>query len=464
MINKSGFLPGGGRSSTLFLCVFFILINIPFLIHDFTFSDRFFSGDRLHQRHDKIEYAFHAVETPYAQIIVATEEREAATTLFERVVALSGPGDYLLHGFLLETGGRPLVLFVQLGLALIAALCVLQLGLLLGLTERFALVGALLYSALPGTIGNAHQLVTEGVFNPLVVIAIYLLTRCLSGQFEYRWLLIASLAIACASFLRVQLLLFPLVVAMLMLYDQRGKAAKATALFLVLSMGIPLGIIAFEGFLKGTFAVGASDFSLAHNFYLRSERIAAVAGLAFDGTVFPGKQMPLSAFLEYIFAHPIAYIQTVFTDVVNIIVNPGTKWFATDYLHVVDFSENYRYFVDVRDQQGLWGVALAILGQGPLFAMSFFGGMIVWCLILLGAGIGAIVFLSRTNVSLVVKALLVLFVLYEIGVSVVAGGLPRWTYRTPFEFLIVAMLAFSLEWFWSRMEVRRSALASEGHP
>ncbi len=461
MSSKSGFLPGGGRSSALILCAFFVLINIPFLIHDFTYADQFFSGDRINPRFEKIGYAFHGDDTPYALDHLTEERRETATTFWERVVALSGPGDYLLHGTLLEFGGRPLVLFVQLGLALIAAICVFQLSLLLGLTERFALISALLYTALPGTIGNAHQFVTEGVFNPLVVIAIYLLARCLSGRVEWGWLLLAALAIACASFLRIQLLLFPLFIALLLVYEHRGRAATATAFFLTLSMGIPLGILVLESFVNGSFAVGPNDASLAHNFFLRVERIAAVEGFAFDKAAYHAGQMPLADFLSFVLAHPIAYLKTVFTDVVNIIANPGTKWFATDYLRIVDFSEDYRYFVNVRDQQGLWGVALAILGQGPAFAMSFFGGMIIWGFILLGGAIGALIFLSRSDVSLALKALVVGFVLYELAVSVVAGGLPRWTYRTPFEFLIVAMLAFSLEWFWSRMATRRSPLLSE---
>jgi hypothetical protein len=442
--------------------VFFIVINIPFLIHDFTYSDQFFSGDRINTRFEKIDYVFHGEATPYARSHLTDEQLQAGTTFLERVAALSGPGDYLIHGALIEFGGRPLVLFVQLILALVATLCVFQLGLLTGLTERFALIAALLYTSLPGTIGNAHQFVTEGIFNPLVVIAIYFVTRCLSGRIEPRWLLLAALAMACASFLRIQLLLFPLFVALLILYEHRGKAVAATAMFLSLSMGIPLGILVLEGVLNGSFGVGPKDASLAHNFLLRVERIAMVEGFAFDRATYDGEQMPLSDFLSFILIHPIAYLQTVFTDVVNIMINPGTKWFATDYLRIVDFSEDFRYFVDIRDQRGLWGVALAILNQGPAFALSFFGGMIVWALILLGSAIGAALFLSRSDLSLVLKVLLVGFVLYEVAVSVVAGGLPRWTYRTPFEFVIVVMLAFSLEWLWSKMEARRAPLLNEG--
>ncbi|TMG78637.1 MAG: hypothetical protein E6H77_05990 [Betaproteobacteria bacterium] len=79
-------------------------------------------------------------------------------------------GDWLPQALLYAAGGQYFVIAAQVLLALASVLWVHEIGLRLGLRENAAQGAALLYALLPHTLVFPHQLASEAISVPLVIL------------------------------------------------------------------------------------------------------------------------------------------------------------------------------------------------------------------------------------------------------------------------------------------------------
>src|SRR5262249_35577761 len=124
--------------------------------YDLAHPDRFLHADRAGERIAAVQGFAQALQTG----------RLWGYTTSHGIV-----GDWLPQALLYVAGGAYFVIAVQVLLALASVLWVRDIGLRLGMAEGPARGAALLYALLPHTLVFPHQLASEAIFVPLVVLS-----------------------------------------------------------------------------------------------------------------------------------------------------------------------------------------------------------------------------------------------------------------------------------------------------
>ncbi len=269
-------------SSWLIACLaLFVVLHGALLAYDIHNPQAFYGGDRGDKRANKI-YVFlgipemRKVSSPTWSSIPANPfgDQVPQLSLTEKLLNLGPPGDYLAHALPYWLGGPFCVIFVQLALALIAVVCVFRLGLRLGLSERYAFCATALYIVLPGSLYQPHQLVTEGLFNPLLAIATYLLVRTVEEPFRWRVFLAALVLLAVAMEIRTQLLLYPFVLAAIFVYWQRQRWVRLVVATFVVCFAIPVVWSIFVSLQPDNLVITPTELSPLRNLSGIVERMA----------------------------------------------------------------------------------------------------------------------------------------------------------------------------------------------
>ena len=431
------------RRSLWLIVLIFVAVHGLLIVHDLTTADAFLQGDRAGIRLEKILYLLRGwdAENPFQYLTVDSEH---GSSFVERLVELGSPGDYVLHAALYGLGGSTAVIAVQLVLALLSTLCVFWLAGLVGLTRRIAVIAAIVYALLPGSLMQPHTLVSEALYNPLVVIALTLIVRNVEADFRNDLFCLALALLAVAIFVRLQLLLFPLVLAAILVCSDRSRTLGRTAPILLICFVLPLAWMLLLYGQTGEVSMGSSDNSLGRNLFETSRRLAAIGGFPFDPSAYPSEEMPLSVFASAVVEHPAPYVRMKASDVANQFLNPGVNAFAGHYLGVLDTAQDWTYWKQIRDKEGLWGLIREIVRWGPAFALTFLGAVVVWGLFLACMAVGLIVFLRADRPSAASKAILLGYLAYGAAIVHVSSGV-RWTHRTSIEFVMVLLFAAGLE-------------------
>ena len=446
MISRSA--RGSKESSVpiLPILLLFMVVHGLLLIHDIVRPDAFLTGDRAVGRLEKILYLLHGHDGPH--VFEYLKFAEGSLSLPERLLEIGSPGDYILHAALYGVGGQYLIIFVHLVLAFLSVLCVYRLAVLLGQPQRYGLVAASVYVVLPGSLMLPHQLVTEGIFNPLIVIAFYLIIRTVEEEFR-KGLFVATLALLAISiFVRFQMIFYPIILAVILAFAFRNRRLdKILPIFLICFLG-PLAWMLFVWSQTGTFSMGESDHSVAVNFFIRAQRMADAGGFAFAAADYPGGEMAANEFVSLVMRHPSAYLRTVVSNLANVSLNPGLNAFAGHYLGLFD-TEYLTYWRESLDSHGVGYVVGQIVGRDASFAVPMMVAAVVLGLIGLCSAFGLVVWLRDDRCSWASKAILLSYLVYGLLAVVVLGG-TRWGHRTPVEFVIVILFVFGLERIFRR--------------
>lgn len=444
----------------LFACLaLFVAVHGVLLAYDVHNPEVFYGGDRGAKRANKIFVLldnpnFRKVSSPTwssipAQPLGPTVPPMSTT---QKLLNLGPPGDYLVHALPYRLGGSFAVIGLQLVLGFIAVVCVFRLGERLGLGGPYAFCATVLYLLLPGSLYQPHQLVTEGLFNPLLAISTYLLVRTVEEPLRWRIFLTALALLAVAMEIRTQMLLYPFVLAAIFIAWQRQQWVRLVVPTLVICFAIPVAWAVFVSLQPPDLVVAPTELSPLRNLSGIVERMSIRGGFPFDRAAYPGEQIPILDFLGYVFRYPIAFLEAKVTDVVEIVLNPGITGFGK-YLRIDLF--NFRtdtgrlFWSQVKWNSGVIGVIQELWHQKLAFLVPFVGACVVWAIILAIALIGAWRMVSDRQIGSATKAILVSLVVYDLSI-VQVGEMTRVTHRSPVEFIIAIWFAIGLRWLMQR--------------
>jgi hypothetical protein len=340
-------------------------------------------------------------------------------------------GDWLPQGLLYLAGGQYLVIAAQLALVVASVAWVREIGLQVGLPEGRARAAALLYGLLPHTLVFPHQLASEAVFVPLVVLAFRLSLPRLAPS--------GALALGFATLVRPVTALWPLVQAAL----AHGPLARRAA-FVVLAAAPLLGWMSFVFFATGEFSMGRSGHDLGTNLYWRMQRMGAALPPAERPPVEPQghREATLGEYLRFVAAHPVAAAAHSARDVVAVTLKSGVERLTLDYLNLFpqarrtlqDSDEGWRADVE---RDGALHTALALLRAQPWLVLSSALGSLFFAGVLALAAAGFLAALRAPPVPARAVAL-GLFLLYIVATAQAVDAAQS-RHRAPAEFALCVL-------------------------
>jgi hypothetical protein len=230
-------------------------------------------------------------------------------------------GDWLPHALLYLAGGQYLVIAVQVILALASVYWLQQIGRRLGLGEGPAVAAAMLYGLMPHTLVFPHELATEALIAPLIILAFYFTA---GSSF-----LAGGAAIGFATLIRPVTALWPLV---------QGFAQKSTPhqrwVYVAAGLAPLLAWMSFILAATGEFSMGRSGHDLGANLYGRMHLMAATLPEDERPSVRgPGERRAgIGEYLAFVAAHPVEAAKHSGRDLFTLVLKSGIERVTIDYL------------------------------------------------------------------------------------------------------------------------------------
>ena len=454
-------------SSWLLACLaLFVVLHGALLAYDVRNPEAFYNGDRADKRANKV---FVLLDIPDMREVWSPPWSSIPGHPFggtvpqlsvpEKLLNLGPPGDYLLHALPYGLGGPIAVILVQVALALAAVVCVFRLGLRLGLSEGYAFVATALYTLLPASLQQPHQLVSEGLFNPLLAIATYFLVRTVEEPFRWRVVLTALVCLALAMEVRNQLLPYPFVLVAIFLYWRQEKWMRLVIATLVVCYAIPVAWAIFVALQPDELVVATTELSALRNLSGLVARMAIRGGFAFDRSIYPGEEMPIADFLGYVLRYPLALLQVKMTDAVEILANPGITGLGRHLgIDLFDFrTETGKLFwAQLKWNVGLPTIMRGLFRQDLAFLVPLLAATAAWLFVLAMAVFGAFVLIRDRRISGATKAIVLSMIVFNLAI-VQVSEMVRVGQRTPVEFAITILFAIGMR----RLLQRRSVAAAD---
>ncbi len=372
-------------------------------------------------------------------------------------------GDYAAHALLYALGGRPMVILFQVMLLLASGIGVAGLARLLGLPPTAQATSVALYFALPHSLVFPHQLATEALQVPLLVISTWLL--CIAVRDEDLWLLLSSaLLLGLATLIRPITLLWP---AMIFLVGSFLGTRKFAAVFVVVAYAPVLLWMSFVWETTGTFGLGESSHSLARNLYMRVAEVAAgmppleARKLTTEHLAQSGYgRMGVGEYLEVALQYPGPFAGAAARDAAVFWGKSGIERLTVDYLGseaqfaaLTDRDIGWRKRLDteslMKTLQYVWRYT------GPVLLISLVGSVLLLAMVAL-ALYGAVAWIrrpadaARSDASKLAASLLIVLPVYVFMFSLVVMS-ARSGHRAPAEFSLVLLAVYG----WCSWRQRR---------
>jgi hypothetical protein len=442
-----------------YLAGVFVLMHLIFLIHNIYSPQAFLQGDRAGRRVEKTEYLFHGHNSNYPFKNLNFSHNEGSSFM-DRLVEIGAPGDYLIQGVLYEYGGRLLVISMQILLSALSVFAVYRLASLLGLTQKFAFLGAAVYSCLPNTLLQAHVWTSESLYSPLLAIAIYLIASAFEKGFKSYHYVAGLTVMGVGIFVRFELILYPIIMAIIVAWHDKRSWIRRVLAIAVACLWLPVSWMSIVYIKSGELDAGASQ-PLGYALYETAKRMASANNLPFDSgqyvkrpPPYPGRLMSVQEFIQFASEHPMIYIRNELTDAINLFLNPGFYWLGARYFRIYEAADHSSYWREVRDREGLLGLGREIVAWGAKFYVPMAIFSLLWGGVVLISLVGIFVLVHSEKVCLATKLLLLTYLGYSSSVAFIASA-TRWTYRSHFEFVIVVLFALGAEFLWERAKNER---------
>ncbi|WP_407152807.1 hypothetical protein [Bradyrhizobium sp. ORS 86] len=406
----------------LLLGALFVGIHASLFYFDLTDPAAFLRGDRAIDRLAHVDGLLAA----------------GSSTIVHAALDSGVPGDFLQHAVLYAIGGRYLVIITQVALQLFTVLLMYSFVARTSGSAKVAAAAGILIVIMPGSLLNPHLLVTEAWFTTLLLIGTVSVCeavdtpRAAPSPF-YLYLGFASLGLASA--IRPQGLLIPLVLTPYLLFafpKARGRSLKAALLAYAL---FPLSWMTLRFLLVGDFGLGSSNADLATNLAFRADRILS---LPLDST----GRMDLLPFIRLAAAHPLAFLNTIYADAFNLILNPGANHLFGYYLQFGETLNGFSW-LKVRDQSGLGGVVAELLTRNTTLVALFGIWTAIHAAVLLGVTMAGME-IVRDRHRMPRWIWIVMIVVVTTAFSGFAAGLVRWDLRSGIEPLLAILAAYGL--------------------
>lgn len=424
----------------LFIALLFLVVHALLAATiDANDPGAFLRADRAHER-------MHALQ----QLIEADSPQE-----FVRHLATHGVvGDYAAHALVYFMGARPAIIFTQIALALLSGIAVFRIGILIGLSRGMSALAMGIYLGLPHTLVFPHQLATEALHAPLVVISTWMLAEGLHER-SSTMLLWSAVCIGVATLIRPISLLWPAVAGVATVL---GRGPRHGAMYVGIASLPALAWMTFVAVQTGHFGLGESSHSMGRNLYLRVARITAamppVRRDAARATHLNSKDRSLGPveYFRFTAEYPGASLNHVMRDAAAFFGKSGIERVTIDYLAARPGARA------VQNPNGGWRQQLERRGPiatldylwrtlGPVLLVSLAGVAAMIALVVL-ACMGALQFIRRChdirNPATLLGLVLIAIVLYTFAFAQVVNAVQS-RQRAPveFAFVLLAVAGFS---------------------
>jgi len=355
------------------------------------------------------------------------------------MLQLGAPGDYGVQAFLWSVGGPGLLLAVQLAAFLGSLVLLYWMMRQLDIPARASGVAIVAYAVLPSNLHQPHTLMSEALFNPLVIVvglgAVRIFGERSLGLGRATWW---GAAAGCAVLIRAVFLpVLPALSAVLIAI--RGARWRALALANVLAI-FPLGIWAGIAHLHGQpFELGGQNFGFRWNLEKRMQRMGSLGGSPIPASL--EHSAGLADYLAYAFANPVPFARIHATDVANLVVNPGVNHTFGRFLHLFPMDESTSYWPHLVETQGFLAAARELARRQPARIACNAVVTLAWLAFLAVALWGAND-LGRGPHRPVACALGLILALVCAGSF--AADAVRWGHRSPGEFALAVFFAAGL--------------------
>ena len=335
---------GVGRRCLITVVCAFIAIHLLLAVLDFYHPAGFLRADRAVMRMSEITRVLGGEYWPFVKAFLGSHG----------VI-----GDYGAHAILYAIAGRPGVILCQLALLLASGFAVFRLAGLLGMSPKLQAISMGLYLALPHSLVFAHQLATEALHVPMLVISTWLI--CESIRKNDIWLaVISALSLGLATLIRPITLLWPIVVAGVAILLRRRRLGVT---FVAVSYVPVLLWMSFIWQETGSFGLGESNHSLSRNLYLRVASIALTMPKAEAADVERqylnrGEfgRMGAIEYAEFALHYPLPFMAEALRDAAIFLGKSGVErltvdYFASDaqFLALTNTESGWRQHLDTAD-------------------------------------------------------------------------------------------------------------------
>ncbi len=466
----SNVLPSPDVRGTV-LPVFYLLgtAHAALFAFDLVFSAGFLRADRAEQRALAIQ-----------RLLEAFPDRG------RMLDAIAGQGiffDYGFHALAIALSGRMGLIAAQIVLGIVGACCVSYIALRTFNSRRLAIAAGILYGLLPQSLAFPHQLLTESIANPMLIIAVALFIRALDEPRRQACWWLAGLAFGIAGAVRPALCLLPLAACTVLAWVRwRAVPAWNVSAFFAGSFVLLIAWCFFMWVQVGRFGLGESGQDLGLNFADSVAKVLLREGVGpADGTrpEWLPERLSVSEYLTYMREYPLGFANLYS---MNVFVMTSDSGIGRLYVDLLGLGAEARLALQdpvngwraqltnhglmAMFRQGL-AVAPGTIVAGTVGAVAFafvnLGVLAAYVALLSNAGLWA----RRTGGRLVQRwgvAFLLLTPLYVIVTSQVVAYAPsRHRSQGEFAWAILACLGWTLLWQWrSRRALLERLLGSNG--
>jgi hypothetical protein len=392
---------------------------------------KFQLGDRAWDRTAKID------------ALLQTPDLDAAIAM---LFYNGAPGDYIFFLPAYAAFGAAGVIAQNIVLLLIGLWFLYRIG-RAWFTPAAARIATVTYALLLATLFHPQVFASEAICNPLLIVAVWYAGRLLtSNSPERRDAILFGLVSAVLVFTRHIYLLFPIMVAGLLLARAgwTRRALAAICVILALSFSLAGGWRAANWATEGRYEVAESFHGLDSNLFLRAERMAKTGGFALSQEALQRRAVSVGAFAMMSLEHPAPLLRTVFSDAVNLTGNTGVSMVYGRYLGLFDLGEkgdaDMFKWRDIRDREGTLAMLVYMGRTAPLALIFNAGFALLWLGLILVALVGAWRFLFDGTRDFVLRLLFAGVPLYVFAFTFASGSV-RWDHRSPMEFVICLFFA-----------------------
>lgn len=363
----------------------------------------------------------------------------------DRILRSGHAGDYLIQGTILALGNRHLLVGLQLALSLLATLCFFALLKHSGFSVPTATLSTLFYLLLPGSLLPAHQLSSEALFIPSIIIACYLLVISSEKKGIDTAFVAGLLALSMAIFVRPQMILFPFLLLVIYYCFSLKKISTIVVTVIPISLLFTALWMAVVVTNDSHFSLGGENHSVYRSFHDTAEQMAMSGDFEFDSNAYQSRKMPAGDFAEIVADNSPSYIRQRTTSMINFFVNTGAYSLAVRHLDYFEKNKDDHYWQHLRARSGIHESILEILEGGPAFTILIIGSTLVWCLVLLSAVVGLSAFIADKNIKRFAKVLLLTLAAYQVTIVMLFSVGARWQHRSLIDFIIVILAIYGLK-------------------
>ena len=293
-------------------------------------------------------------------------------------------------------GAKPAVILTQIGLALISGYGVYRTGLLLRLPTTLSTLACGIYLLLPHTLIYPHQLSSEALHSPLLIISLWMTAEHLAKPTNTKLnghAILGALLAGAAVLIRPITLLWPFFAGFVVSRHARMR----TGLYFIILAFTP--VLLWMGFIvaqTGKFGLGESSHDMGHNLYQRVMRISATLPLVQDEIVreqylTQGEDgsLGITEYLRFGMEYPVPFIEHAIRDLAVFVGKSGIERVFIDYFELHKESRNQR-----QDAEGGWRAAVGQIWsavtigylcpfQGAVLVVSLVGSVVLLIMIIL---------------------------------------------------------------------------------